>query len=153
MDFFGKAGGAVLILYSIICAIEDVRTRRIDLVLSLGFAAAGLLISVCIRREVSDMLLAMLPAIAVLAAAVISGGCIGTGDAVFLGVCGLFLSAERTACAAAAGFGACALYSLAVIIIGLCSRKRRKTGESLPFAAFMLLPTAAAGVMNIVFGI
>lgn len=149
MKYLTISEGVLLIIYAAICAAEDIKTRRISLLMSAVFAAAGALLSAFTGRSPGDILLAQAPAAMVFAASAITGGCVGKGDALLLAVCGLYLSAEKTVVTFAAGLGCCAVYSLFVIVLGACRAKNKNNRESLPFAAFMFIPAAAAGIRNI----
>ena len=141
--------GLLLIIYVIVCAAEDIKKRRISLLPSAAFAAAGASLSAAAGRGAVDILFALAPAAIVFAASAITKGCVGKGDAVLLAVCGLYLSAEITILTAAVSLGCCAVYSLFVIVIGFCTARHKDNREGLPFAAFMVIPAAAAGVMDI----
>ena len=149
MRQYTSAAGVLLLIYAAICAAEDIKARRIDLIGSLLFGTAGLVLSLLGQRSIADLLLAMIPAAAVLMAAVFSEGCIGKGDAAYLAVCAAYLPAKITAAVTVMGFGACGICSLIIIVIRLFGKKYEKNKASLPFAAFMLIPVAADAVRMI----
>ncbi len=86
---------SLLLIYILICGAEDLHTRSISLMISLVFGAAGALMCVLLHRSAAEVALAVLPAAVIFALSVLSGGCIGSGDAIVAAVCAFYIGFEE----------------------------------------------------------
>ena len=129
----------LLILYVLICAAQDIRDRRISLCLSCIVGTAGFLLCAFSGRAPGELLLAQLPALLLYLLGRLTG-CIGSGDAVVLSVCGFFFSAGGIAVSLLAAVFLCGAAALLLSFRRIVSGKGLR-GKGLPFAAFLALPT------------
>ena len=139
-----KTAYAAAVIYALICAAEDIRTRRINNGVSIIFAAAGAVMCLLGQRSAEDIVFSLLPGAVILILSLLSGGCIGIGDAVFSCVCALYMSAGHILGATAAAWLMCAAAALIMIASGQV--RRETAGKGLPFTAYMLLPVIIAAV-------
>lgn len=136
-----EIGCVLVVIYMLISAFQDIRYRRISLKLSVIFAVCGAICCIAGHREMTDLGMALLPGIVILALSLISGGCVGIGDAVFVMVCALYMEPGQLMIAVLAGWGACAAAALAIVLLsGAGCINRSRTG--LPYTAFAAVPAA-----------
>ena len=126
----------ILGLYTLLSAYEDIRNREISLLQALIFAAAGSILSILNHRALSDMLTAFIPAIVIYALSRLTAGSVGTGDAIFTGVCALYQDCISLCICVAVAWGMCALTSLVII----ASDRITEHGTSIA-GAYLLLHT------------
>lgn len=131
----------LVIIYMFISAVQDIRYRTISLKLSLLFAICGAVCCIAKQSEISDIIKALIPGICILLLSLISGGCVGIGDAVFVMVCGFYMKPEHVLLAALTGWTACAAAALVIAakegMGGVC-----RSHAGLPYTAFAALPAA-----------
>ena len=136
-----KISCVLLIAYMFISAAQDIRYRKISLKLSMFFAVCGVICCISEHREITELFKALLPGMGILALSLISGGCVGIGDAVFVMVCALYMDPGQVMLAVTAGWGVCAVAALVIIIL-------RGTGfvcashTGLPYTVFAAVPAA-----------
>ncbi len=145
--------GLFVLVYAAVSAVEDIRYRKISSGCALLFCGIGLLLCILGRRPVPEILPAALPGLSLLLISKLSGGCVGTGDAVFLLVCALYLGKESLTAAAAAAFICCGAAALGIIAAGMiCGNSVRTGKQGLPYIAFIFLPLLAAAAHLMITG-
>ena len=131
----------LVIIYMFISAVQDIRYRAISLKLSVFFAICGGVCCIAEQSEISDIIKALIPGICILMLSLISGGCVGIGDAVFVMVCAFYMKPEQVLLSVTAGWGACAAAALVIAVKngmgGVC-----RSQAGLPYTAFAALPAA-----------
>ncbi|MDO4961285.1 MAG: hypothetical protein Q4E57_05455 [Eubacteriales bacterium] len=136
-----NAGGIIFLIYTLICTVSDLKKRSISLPLSLLFAGFGAGISLLLGREPLEILTALIPGALIFAAAYATGGCIGTGDAVFILVGAMFLSVMELTAIVAEAWILCAIFALFLIAMGNFGPNSQKRGKAgLPYVAFTFFP-------------
>ncbi len=135
--------GVIFAVFSLVCAWQDLRTRRIHAGIFAAFGTAGLLCSFLDGRSPGDMALALLPGMLFLAASVLSREAIGLGDALWLITAAAFADLRDLMIIL---FAACFLCMLAVFGLALRYRAdlRKMKRIELPFTAFLAFPPVAA---------
>ena len=117
--------------YSLLSAYEDIRHREISLLQAFIFAVTGSIFT----------LAAFIPAIVIYALSKLTRGSVGTGDAIFTGVCAFYLDCISLCVCIAFAWGMCAITSLVIIASGcMKAGTRYKYCRGLPFVAYMLPP-------------
>lgn len=135
-------GCVLIITYMLTAAIQDIRHREISLKLSVIFAVCGIICCIAGQRDIAETCRALMPGFLIMALSLISGGCVGIGDAVFVMICGLYMKPWQVIFAVLAGWGACAAAALMMIVRdGISGRRRLR--EGLPYTLFAALPAAA----------
>lgn len=125
-----------------IAAWQDLRTRSISLEVLAGGAAAGIITCVWKERFLGEIILAMIPGIALLMIRTLTGGLVGEGDGWFFIVSGFFLGWQECVMLLISGQIFCGIFGLAMMVgaqIGTGRGSIRKL--RLPFLPF-LLPAA-----------
>lgn len=141
-------------IYTGICAVQDLRYRQINLFISFVAAGTGL-ISVLLSEPVdlAALFTAMTPGGVLVAASLVSREQIGIGDAVFITVCGLYLSLEKVVFILIFTWMVCGGIALVIIINERMLRKGntvicssggiKRSGTGIPFvtvsAPFVIL--------------
>lgn len=131
----------LLIIYAAVSAAEDIRHREISLRLSILFTMIGLILSLIAGRNITGIITALLPGMAIWLMSVLTRGAIGIGDAVYTATCAAYLGLRDLGLCVACAWLLCALTAL-VMIAGTLIRLPRssKLRRGLPFAAYMLPP-------------
>lgn len=134
--------GSIFAMFSLICAWQDLRTRRIHIGIFLAFGTAGLLCSFLDKRPPGDMVLALLPGVLFFMASFLSREAVGPGDALWLITAAAFADLRDLMIILCI---ACFLCMLAVFGLALRHRAdlRRMKKIELPFTAFLALPSVA----------
>lgn len=78
-------------IYLGICALTDIRTRRISVLLSIVAALVGASLAIYSRRAPQEVLLGVLPGLLMMALSWLTRGAVGIGDGIVITVAGLFL--------------------------------------------------------------
>ena len=123
----------IFIIFMAVCAIEDFKTKKIDLRILIGFIVSGMVIFI-IRGENSALegLLAVSVGGAFLAASLISHGKIGIGDGLFLIGAGLYLGFDNLTLMLVFGSVLSAIFAVVMVLL-----KKKGKGEEIPFVPFL----------------
>ena len=117
-----------------ICSAEDIKKKKISLNSVLAFGILGILFHMLWRiQPIESVLLGMSVGVALLFFSVLTGGKIGSGDAVLLIVTGIYLGLEQNLELFFCGLLLCSVWALALLVIRKKSRK-----DSIPFVPFLL---------------
>ena len=131
-----KTAMCLLLIYTLICGVQDLRTRQIRTGSSFLFAGLGLLLSLILRRSPAEIGQALLPGMAFLALSRITKG-IGAGDAVYLLVCAAYTDMERLLWMIICSLLISAAGALYIILKGNCLCRNVKH-VTLPYLTFMI---------------
>ena len=141
MNIGNKLIFIILGAYTLLSAYEDIRHREISLLQACIFAVTGSIFTWLNHRVMSDTLAAFIPAIIIYVLSKLTRGSVGTGDAIFTGVCALYLDCISLCVCIAFAWGMCAITSLIIIASGcMKAGARYKYCRGLPFVAYMLPP-------------
>lgn len=122
----------IAFLFSLGFAVADIRSRTVSAGLFAAYFIAGTVLACYSERELTDILFCALPGFLLLILSFLSGGGIGTGDALFFILSSLYLNLSRILFVFSVSFLTAGIMSLFLII-------RRKT-KPLPYLAFIPLP-------------
>lgn len=137
----GYLNAVMLLIYIVTASVQDIKTRRISIMISVIFAVSGALLCAASHREVKDVMTALIPAVVMFVLSILSDGGIGTGDAIFAGTCAMYLPADELLLSGLLAWGACCIAGLFILLgcqLGYTAQKVRTKG--LPFTAFMTVP-------------
>ena len=129
----------ILFISCMLCAIQDVRWRRIHVLTYLIFMLPGLLLSYMGERSPEDMILALIPGSLLYIASMITGQSIGKGDALWFLLAGLFCGLRDILFIFSIACFLCAFGAL-IVFATHGGNIRRLRGYRLPFMAFVPLP-------------
>ena len=129
----------ILFISCMLCAIQDVRWRRIHVLTYLIFLLPGLLLSYMGERSPEDMILALIPGSLLYIASMITGQSIGKGDALWFLLAGLFCGLRDILFIFSIACFLCAFGAL-IVFATHGGNIRRLRGYRLPFMAFVPLP-------------
>ena len=127
----------LLVIYTLLCGIWDLKTRHIHAGMSFLFAGAGLLLSLMMKRDPAEIGQALLPGLIFLVLSKASGGGVGLGDAVYLLVCAAYTDVERLLWMIVFSLLLSAAGALCIIVRGnfQCNQIKKRT---LPYLTFMI---------------
>ncbi len=124
----------ILYIYLITCTISDIKTKKINLKLSLFFVFLGILIySFFIRADIEILLYNLLSGICVLLVSLFTKGAIGAGDAVILIIMSFYMPSASILIILFLSLLMASIVSVALII------KKYSRKYALPFAPFITL--------------
>lgn len=126
------------IIFLVICAVYDLKTKTIPVWLLILFALSGFIPT--IRNLEEPFWLAFLPGAVLLAIGYCTKESIGFGDGVIVLILGLFTGYRLCLSSVIAGFVLTAVFSAALLICKKANRKSR-----VPYIPFL---TAGFGVMS-----
>ncbi len=126
----------IFLIYMTVGAYEDIKTRSINLPLSVLSGIIGLILSFVTGQTVLGMAVSLLPGLILMLLSLVSGESIGRGDAVFIIICGTFNKAADTFRLTVIAWVLCACVALIMCIGRAVSEKSVKA--ALPFAAVFL---------------
>lgn len=129
----------LLFVFSILCAIQDIRMRRIHVLTYLMFALPGSLLSYIGGRTAEDVIVALIPGMLLYIASVATGQSIGKGDALWFLLAGLFCVLKDILFIFSISCFFCAFGAL-IVFVSHGGNIRRLRGYRLPFMAFVPLP-------------
>ena len=129
----------ILFISCMLCAIQDVRWRRIHILTYLIFMLPGLLLSYMGERSPEDMILALIPGILLYVASMITGQSIGKGDSLWFLLARLFCGLRDILFIFSIACFLCAFGAL-IVFATHGGNIRRLRGYRLPFMAFVPLP-------------
>ena len=121
------------ILFLLMQALRDCRSRTISLRLTAAVAAAGLCFLVIRQTDAAEILLRLLPGLFLLSAGFLSRGGIGMGDGLVLLTAGLCLPSDSVIAGTALALCLSALLSACLLI------RRRSRNTAFPFVPFLLV--------------
>ena len=125
------------LIFLLLGALWDIRTRCIHLRLTAAFAALGILLAFVSPRTAGEVMWALVPGLVLLAASALSRGAIGMGDGITLAVTGLYLDLPEVMFTAGFAFAGAALMGILMLLL-------KKRGESFPFLPFLFFGEMAA---------
>lgn len=124
----------ILYIYLIICTISDIKTKKINLKLSLIFLFIGLFIfSFFIKADMKILLYNLLSGISVLFVSLFTKGAIGAGDAIILIIMSFYMPSASLLIILFFSLLMASIVSVALII------KKYSRKYALPFAPFITL--------------
>lgn len=116
-------------------SIEDIKSKEITLMVTLGSALAGIVCHLVYQSQsIYSMLGGMLFGGGILLFAILSGGKIGIGDGMVLILTGLYLGAERNLALMLLSFFLAGVWAFITIFF-----LRMDKGEKMPFIPFLFL--------------
>lgn len=116
-------------------SVEDIRRRKITVNVSLFFAMVAILLHLVFQNEtIYQMLLGMLPGIAVLLLSVLTGGKIGMGDGVVMMLAGLYLGFYQALLLLFLAFFLAGIFGWYLLTVCRWNRNKR-----LPFVPFLFV--------------
>ena len=121
-----------------ICALTDIRTRRISVLLSIVAALVGASLAIYSRRAPQEVLLGVLPGLLKMALSWLTRGAVGIGDGIVITVAGLFLEPGQLLGAWLAGS------FFAAVAAGILFIRTRKGKNEIPYVPFLLAGYLAA---------
>lgn len=117
-----------------LCSAQDIKKKQIRLNLVLFFGILGIFLHMLWRiQPIENLLLGMSVGVVLLFLSIMTGGRIGTGDAVLLIVTGIYLGLEQNLELFFCGLLMCSMCSLVLFVL---RKKGRK--DSIPFVPFLL---------------
>lgn len=123
----------VLILFLAGCSLTDLWKREVRLWFLAAFLCPGIVLSVMGGRGVSDVLMALVPGIALTAVSLVSGGAVGAGDGLVLMIAGLFTDLRSVLICGALS----SMFSAFAAAVLFLQKKAKKV--SVPFVPCLLL--------------
>ncbi len=140
-----RAGAALTILFSAVCALQDLKTMTIDLRLLLSMATAQFaFLAVCLCCGQSPPWQSILPAavtgLLLLLFSFASGGALGEGDALFFLLLGTAAGFRCQLLILFLTMLSAGLFALFYVVAGMF-RGRSRRSECLPLLPFTLLPS------------
>ena len=128
----------MLLLFTALCAWQDIRSRSICIWTYLIFGAVGLFICFLDKTALMSVFAAVLPGVLLLGLSRMLPGSIGSGDGVYFLTAALYLDAERVVVLLFWSMSACAASALLVIVCQMTSgRPLHGKKTALPYLAFV----------------
>lgn len=131
----------IFYIYGLISAVEDIKQRSISAGAGGLAFAIGTVLFFITGGKAADYLLSLLPGTIIFIMSVLSRGRIGSGDAMFITVSGVFTGVEKTVCIAITAWFLCAIIGL-FACLGRFVSGGSKT-MSFPFVTVFFLVMAA----------
>lgn len=152
IDYSEVIRALLLLLYAGVCALSDLKYRRISLSLSLVMAILGVFTIIfedgfLIKedRDFSGLFYPFLPGVVLAVMSLLTKGAIGMGDAIFILILGLYLSVQEVVATLFMTWMLSAVAAVMIIALTKCKGKSARE-KSMPFT------TLAFPVILIVFG-
>ena len=157
----------ILLVYALICAEEDLRTRQISIYLSVAFGIAGAVLCLARGREPAELLSALLPCAAMTVISLLTRGSLGAGDALFAGVCALFLPVREMIYVVLVSLWLSGMAALVIVASGMITagsrrnaaipvcggasgRNRKGAVRTIPYITVMLVPIVWIAVNRLI---
>ena len=134
--------GALMLLIG--NSLWDLRCRTISLWFTGLLAGEGLVLCLLTGREPLSVLPALLPGLVLFGASLLSGGAIGGGDGIVVGVMGIFLELESVLWICMFAFGFCTLPAAVLFFT------KGRNQKPLPFLPFLLMGSIATVLLGCV---
>ena len=141
MDVEEKAGmtrAVIAGIYLVICALTDIRTRRISVPLSIAAALTGTGFAIYSRCAPQEIMIRVLPGFLILALSWLTRGAVGAGDGIVIAVVGLFLDPGQLLGTWLAGS------FFAAVAAGILFIRTRQGKREIPYVPFLLAGYLAA---------
>lgn len=119
-------------IYLGICALTDIRTRHISVLLSMVAALSGIGLAIYSGCAPQEVLLSVLPGLLLMALSLLSCGSVGLGDGIVAAVAGVFLGPEKLLWTWLAGS------FFAAAAAGILLIRTRKGKNEIPYVPFLL---------------
>ncbi len=124
----------VIMIFLILSTLLDLRKKEVNISLCISFALVGLIYEIFISKtDILSIILGIIPGIFLMLTSIVTNEEIGKGDAVILGIIGIFLGLKKSILVL--------IYALfmTVIIGGILLLIRKKNKKyKIPFVPFIL---------------
>ena len=134
-----EIGFLMLLLFSLLCAVQDIRKRSISVSLYVIFGIAGVLLCYLMERQPGSILTAMIPGSLLMILSFASRGSIGTGDALWFIVAAAYCELGCIIFILSFSWSLCMIYAL-VLVVRHGRNLKKLRGKKIPYLAFMPLP-------------